>query len=149
MKKLLIVAVMLVLIGCGQESKTQAAESVVMPQKIEVITHEMAKNKAERLLLVMNKVENVATLDVVLNGDGYWKNFAIPLNNEIDSWPTPWYAPENKEIEPYQLCNEAALALSFLAEARKRTGDSRAPDVVKWRDEYRDKKGRCEITLKT
>lgn len=108
------------------------------------ITAPEAKVKATRLLETMNKVEIVATLDRVLNDpDAYAKHFQNPLNKETGSWPVMWNEPENKAIRPYKVCFDAAMSLSMLAEARRKTGDSMAKPVVKHRGEYQSKKARC------
>lgn len=142
-----IILIMLVALASGCDKKpenpAQAAQPVVHEEVN--LTPEAAKAQAAAMLDTLNKIEHVASMDLSVPAVRM-KEFDAPLMNEVGRWPDQ-YLPANVAIQPYQICLEAAQALDNMAAARNRTRDSMAPDVNKWREEYQDKKTRCEKTL--
>ncbi|MDO9053822.1 MAG: hypothetical protein Q8K43_10440 [Sulfurimicrobium sp.] len=132
--------------GCQEQAEKPAQTPTPAVYQSGKITPESAKSQASKLLEIMSKVEHIASMDLT-DAAVHMKHFDAPLMNEVGRWPNQ-YLPANADIKPYQICVEAALALSNMDAARQRTRDSSAPDVDKWRNEYHDKKSRCEESLK-
>jgi hypothetical protein len=114
------------------------------------LTSTAAKKLAQEALQTMNAVETYAVIASPERIDSatYMRKFNAPLGRIQAKWPVPWYAPENKAIEPYQICIEAVIALEHLQFLRSNT--MLTTEVEKTRHEYFfDKKPRCEQSIKT
>lgn len=114
------------------------------------LTASVAKKLAQEALQTMNEVETYAVIvsPERIDSATYMRKFNAPLGRIQANWPTPWFAPENKAIEPYQICIEAVQALEHLQMLRSKT--TLANEIEKTRRDYFfDKKPRCEKSIKT
>ncbi len=111
-----------------------------------------AKRLAVNALKVMNEVEIFAGTPERMTSGDYVRLFDAPLNKVLAEWPAPWFAPENRAIEPYQICSEAALTLQNLGFHRVNKAKNPAlhgKEAERARQAYfDDKKPRCEQAVK-
>lgn len=113
-----------------------------------------AKRFAVNALRVMNEVETHALSAAPENIDSaaYVRKFNAPLNKVIAEWPSPSFAPENKAIEPFQICVEAALTLQTLQFHRfnkMKNPELHGKEAERARRAYFfDQKPRCERSIK-
>jgi hypothetical protein len=158
MNRLFVVLLLAIgMAGCKPDGKvsapTKKLEAAASAQKAAAavpLTAEKAKALAERALRVMNEAETYAVIAGPdrISSETYAAKFDAPLGKLVAEWPAPYYAPENKALEPYQICIDAALSLKQLKFSRV----NKMPDdeVAKHRKAYfSDQKPRCEQSIKT
>lgn len=114
------------------------------------LTNSTAKKLAQEALHTMNEVEAYAVISSPERIDSatYIRKFNAPLGRIQAKWPTPWFAPENKAIKPYQICIDAILALEQLQMLRSKTTLTKEVDKTR-REYFFDKKPRCEKSIQT
>lgn len=121
------------------------------------ITQAAAKRLAEDTLLTLDIIDKLVVGQEAMRIDSFvWNGI---FDRSIEKAATMWhpYLPLQKDslLEPYIMCSEAVTALRLakfnrLQGAKEPKNTLFKREEIKWRDDYfRDKKPRCEESIKT